>query len=194
MHTVFITTSGIGSRLDTLTQHTNKALVPIGDKYAICHIIEQFDPLTTEYVVTLGYYGTHVCDFLELAYPERTFHFVWVDPYVGPGSSQAYSMLAAAPLLQKPFLYHCCDTLFKTSKPQPTPGKNTLYVAKHADYISYSGITVAKDGLAIQSFNRKKEAIHDYVYTGVAYIHDWSTFWSTLRNALRADPTDASLG
>jgi len=44
---VLITTSGIGSRLGDLTDYTNKALIRIGDKAAISHIIEMY-PTDTE--------------------------------------------------------------------------------------------------------------------------------------------------
>ena len=39
---VLITTSGTGSRLRKYTSNTNKALVKVGDKYAICYIIEHY--------------------------------------------------------------------------------------------------------------------------------------------------------
>ena len=39
---VLITTSGLGKRLGNITNYTNKALVKIGDKPAISHIIENF--------------------------------------------------------------------------------------------------------------------------------------------------------
>ncbi len=197
MHTVFITTSGLGTRLEGLTQYTNKALVPIGEKYAICRIIEKF-PETTRFVVTLGYYGDHVRDFLELAYPARQFVFVNVAPFEGPGSSQAYSMLCAAPHLQTSFLYHCCDTILPASYTFPAESELTksapftVFVSPHPDYTTYSGITVLKDNTF--KFNRKREAVHDYAYIGVAYIADPELFWDTLRNAMEAEGGNASLG
>ncbi len=190
---VFLTTSGLGTRLEGLTKGTNKALVRVGDRYAICRIIEKF-PADTEFVITLGYYGNHVRDFLELAYPLHRFIFVNVDPFEGPGSSQAYSMLTAAEHLREPFLYHCCDTLLPTAYSLPPLDRNgiTLFVSPHEDYTTYSGITV-RDG-QIQRFNKKREAIHDYAYIGISYIHDTTAFWSALRKAVDAAPFDSSLG
>jgi NDP-sugar pyrophosphorylase family protein len=180
--TVFITTSGLGTRLEGLTQYTNKALVPIGDRYAICRIIERF-PTTTRFVVSLGYYADHVRDFLELAYPDRQFVFVTVDRYSGEGSSQAYSMLCARDALTEPFLYHCCDTVLPADIEMPKAGEEdvTMFVAPHADYTTYSGITVA-DGKLVR-INRKSEAIHDYAYIGLAYVRSPVTFWNTLEEA-----------
>ena len=166
--TVFITTSGLGTRLESLTQMTNKALVPIGDRYAICHIIDRFPRETTQFVITIGYYGQHVRDFLTIAYPCHQITLVEVDTYAGPGSSQAYSMLQAAPHLQSPFLYHCCDTILPTDYHIPNistlANKTTLFVSPHSDYISYSGITCIPNTNRISRFNKKREAIHDYAY------------------------------
>jgi NDP-sugar pyrophosphorylase family protein len=96
---VLLTTSGIGSRLGEITKYTNKALVRIGDKPSISHIIETY-PNDTIFVVTLGYFGNQVKDFLEIAYPERIFEFVYVDKYEGEGSSLLYSMLCAKNLFK----------------------------------------------------------------------------------------------
>ena len=56
---VLLTASGIGSRLGDLTKFTNKSLVTIGNKPALAHIVEQY-PEDIEFVVTLGYFGSHV--------------------------------------------------------------------------------------------------------------------------------------
>ena len=112
MLTVLITTSGTGSRLNHFTKYTNKSLVKLGDKLAICYIIEQYDN-DTEYIITLGHMGSLVKDFLLLAYPSRTFIFVEIDKFEGSGSSLGYSMLKAKDYLQKPFVFHCCDTILQ---------------------------------------------------------------------------------
>ena len=59
---VLITTSGIGRRLGDLTKYTNKSLIKVSDKLAICHIIERYNK-NVEFVITLGYYGNLVKDF-----------------------------------------------------------------------------------------------------------------------------------
>ena len=101
---LFITTSGIGSRLGDLTKFTNKSMIKIGKKPVISYIIDEY-PEDFEIVVSLGYYGDHVRQYLELAYPNRNISFVEVDNYAGPGSSQVYSQLCAEEYLQEPFIY-----------------------------------------------------------------------------------------
>ena len=71
---ILIPTSGLGARLGNLTRYTNKALIKIGDKAVISHIIDLYPH--DEFVITLGYYGDHVKQFLEMAYPDKKFEYV----------------------------------------------------------------------------------------------------------------------
>jgi NDP-sugar pyrophosphorylase family protein len=89
---VLITTSGLGSRLGELTDYTNKCLIRVADKPAISYIIESY-PNDTEFIITLGHFGSHVKQFLKLTYPTHNFTFVEIDKYKGPGSSLGYSLL-----------------------------------------------------------------------------------------------------
>ena len=73
--TVLITTSGVGSRLGSLTQYTNKSLIVVGTKPVLAQIIEKY-PLDTNFIITLGYHGNHVKEFLTLCYPKISFKFV----------------------------------------------------------------------------------------------------------------------
>ena len=62
---IIIPTSGTGSRLNNLTKYINKSLIKLGNKFAICYIIESY-PIETEFIITLGYKGTLVKDFFPL--------------------------------------------------------------------------------------------------------------------------------
>jgi NDP-sugar pyrophosphorylase family protein len=140
MKTVLITTSGTGDRLGMLTKYTNKSLVNVGDKYAICHIIENYDQ-DTEFIITIGYFGNIVKDFLLLAYPKHNFIFIEIDNYVGPGSSLGYSLLKSAAYLQKPFIFHCCDAIIM-EQINFDETQNSLCVVKYNSSEQYTNITV----------------------------------------------------
>ena len=71
--TVLITTSGVGSRLGNLTRFTNKSLIVVGSKPVLAQIIEKY-PTDTNFVITLGFFGNHVKEFLSLCYPELSFN------------------------------------------------------------------------------------------------------------------------
>ena len=72
---VLITTSGIGQRLGDLTNYTNKSLVRVGKKPALSYIIESYSE-DVSFVITVGYFGDQVRDFIKLAYPKRKVEIV----------------------------------------------------------------------------------------------------------------------
>ena len=175
---VLITTSGVGSRLGNLTKYTNKALIKVGDKLSICHIIEKYNK-HLEFVITLGYYGQFVKDFLELAYPEHYFNFVVVDKYEGLGSSLAYSLLQVKNELQCPYIFNCCDSLTKDKI--IIPNENTLFVNdKQTEANLYANINVF-DNEYIKSLNSKSTVTNfDYIYTGISFIKNYKLYWNEL--------------
>ena len=185
-YTVLITTSGIGSRLGDFSQFTNKSLVVLGGKPAISHIIEKY-PKDSEYVITLGYFGEHIREFLELAYPERNFIYVDVFPYEGEGSSLAYSMLCAKEHLQKPFIFHACDSLIlKSSIPMVDSNWVAGYVGKDAS--NYTSFDTQRD--LVERFNPKGMTNFDFIHIGVVGIFSFNEFWEKLREMITYDPNN----
>ena len=182
---VLIPTTGVGSRLGDLTKYTNKALIKVGDKLAICHIIEKYNKYV-EFVITLGYFGQFVKDFLELAYPEHCFNFVWVDKYKGPGSSLAYSLLQAKNQLQCPYMFNCCDSLTKDNI--IIPNENTLYInGKQSDANLYASVNTLHNNF-VNKLNSKSASINfDYIYTGISFIKNYNLYWNTLENLYNDD-------
>lgn len=186
-NTVLITTSGVGERLGELTKYTNKALVRIGTKPAISHIIESY-PSGTRFVVTLGYFGDQVRDFLALAYPDLNIKYVNVNPFVGPGSSLGQSMLQAKDSLQRPFIYHACDTL--VSGPVPAPKYNWIGVYRGSDTSQYASWTVQEGALR---YHDKGAIGADFIHIGLVGIHDFKKFWKTLEKLIQENPDNDSL-
>lgn len=185
---ILIPTSGTGSRLGSYTQYTNKSLLKIGDKYAICHIVDLYKHIeNVEFVITLGYFGEHVKDFLQIAYPNIKFTFVNIDKYEGPGSSLGYSMSLAAPYLQEPFIFHCCDAILKEI-PFNFPNDNdyntmVVYTRPNAgDH--YATINVTVPTSTITKINDKGETQYDYLYVGVSKIYNYRDFWSILNSLI----------
>jgi NDP-sugar pyrophosphorylase family protein len=181
--TVIITTSGTGSRLNNLTKYTNKSLINIGDKYAICYIIENYD-INTEFIITIGYYGKLVKDFLLLSYPNHNFKFVTIDNYDGEGSSLGYSLLQAKNCLQKPFIFHCCDAIVM-DKISFDANKNVLCVSNHLSSEYYTNVKVHNN--IITEINDKKHSDFDYVYTGICFIYDYNQFWANLESLYKSN-------
>jgi len=182
---ILIPTSGLGSRLGDFSKHTNKALIKIGDKAAISHIIDLYPE--DEFVITLGYYGDHIKQFLEMAYPKRKFTFVNVDPYEGPGSGLLKSISFAQKHLQEPFIFHVCDTIIHKKPPVPVYNWMACGVSSQADLFR----TVITNKDRIVKINEKGEMNYDYAYIGIAGIYDHKKFWKELDNAMNtSDSSD----
>jgi len=192
MYKILITTSG--SRLGELTAKTNKSLVLLNKRPVINYIVDLYSP-DIESVITLGYFGYKIRDYLIKAYPGRKFTFVWVDKYQGDGSSLGYSMLRAKDKLQCPFIFHCNDTIIKGSLPSPEKfnwnggSKGLDPELFNTKYLSSFTI---KDGY-MKQMNRKGASEWDLFHIGLVGLKDYKDFWSALGKLYNANPNDSSL-
>lgn len=174
---VCIPTAGTGSRLLDLTRYLNKSLVSIANRPTLSHLIEQCPP-DAEFVIALGHKGHLVRQFLELAYPQRTFFYAEVSPFEGPGSGLGLSLLACREYLQQPFVFMSCDTLVREAF--PPPDGNWVAYAERDDLAAYRTVKV-KDAqvLALCEKGEGRPDTHK-AYIGLAGIHDYATFWQTM--------------
>jgi len=187
-HKVLITTSGLGSRLGELTNYTNKCLIRVADKPAISYIIESY-PKDTKFVITLGHYGDHVIQFLQLAYPDYDFTFVKVDKYKGEGSSLGYSILQCKHELNCPFIFHASDTIVKEFK-IPKLDKNWIVGSYKEDSSQYRTLNLDRGKLV--KINEKGELGYDYSYVGIAGVKDFELFFYNLEKLINNGHEDTS--
>ena len=188
---VLLTASGTGSRLGTLTQSMNKSLLSLGGRPVISHIIDMY-PTDTEFVITLGYLGDQVKDFLDHAYEDRFFQYVFVDPYQGKGSSLGYSMLQARSFLEEPFVFHACDTLVVEPILPPEEDWIAGRVIRSGEAFDQYRTHIVKDGqiLALQD---KGVSPADSIHIGLVGIYSYAVFWKTLEHLYHIHSEDISL-
>lgn len=176
---VIIPTAGLGTRLGNISNNINKSLVTITGKPVISHIIEKF-PLHVPIVIALGYKGELIKEFLELAYPERTFEFADVDKYEGEGSGLGYSLLMCSDFLQCPFVFCSCDTIVEEQIPNPD-----------SNWIGYSGITenlnhyrtiklIQNEIIDILEKGVSTDNDVLFPYIGLAGINNYKLFWESM--------------
>lgn len=186
---VLITCSGIGSRMGEYTKFTNKTLIKIGDKFTIDYIIDLFINLkNVEFIITLGYYGDFVKQYLEISYPKLNFTYIHIDIYEGYGSSLGYTILKTKKYLQEPFIYIACDTIILDKlfiDKNFVINSNLLYVYDYKDSTNYASVNCNNEDIV--KINNKKEKIFDYIYVGLSQILDYKIFWEELENIFRID-------
>lgn len=186
---LFITTSGTGSRLWELTKTTNKALIQIGWKEIILHIIDSY-PEDIEIVITLWYYWDKVKDFLQKKYPNRKIKYIYIDKYEWTGSSLWYSILQAKKELNTPFIFHCNDTIVNTYIPEVK--NNWAWWYKVANSTQYTTFNINDQNII--SYNTNKWATHfDLAHLWIAWIYEYEKFFSILEDLYTNNPNNSSL-
>jgi len=172
---VCILTAGIGSRVGSFSEYINKGILPINNKAVISYIIEKFS-VDTEIIIAVGHKKNVVMDYLALAYPERSFTFVEVDKYTGPGSGPGYSLLACKDYLQSPFIFCASDTI--VLEDIPAPSENWIGIAPVHETEPYCTVKI-KNNLVYQ-LDDKIKTDNKFAYIGLAGIYDYQHFFSAL--------------
>lgn len=187
---VVITCSGLGSRLGEFTEYTNKSLVRVGNKAALSHIIDAY-PSGTSFVITLGYFGDHVKQYIEIAHPNLNVSFVEVENYQGPGSSLGMSLFCAKDQIPGPFVFNACDTITDGIIPEGN-SPNVVWVSdKERNRSHYR--TVQTSGKTAKTILEKGESFSDDpIYIGKCYIRDSEIFWENLEKMLQSPTSDLS--
>lgn len=187
-------TSGTGSRLGVITKNKNKSVIPLVGRPAIDYILDSYLK-EVPIVVTLGFLGQSVKDYLEKNHADRIFEFVWVDKFEGPGSSLGYSMLKAKKNLECPFIFHACDGIFVERIPEPSKNWIGGFVedrqTSSMPLEQYRTHTM-KDGKVLHLNDRGVPGF-DSIHIGLDGIKDYQSWWRILENIYHADPNDAQI-
>jgi choline kinase len=182
---VFIPCAGTGSRLGSITKNLPKALVEIGNKPSISHIIDKF-PSEIIIVIALGHQGHLIKEYLSLAYPSRSFEFVTIDPFEGAGSGLGLTTLSCKSLLLTPFIFCSCDTI--VDEMIPNPDHNWIGYSNLENYQDYRSIEISNN--QVKCLKEKNENnpndTQRYPYIGLAGIYDYEQFWQSLEQSSRA--------
>lgn len=172
---VLILAAGLGSRLKHYTAAKNKALVPINNRAAISHIIEQF-PQEYEIVVAVGYKRESLEEYCRLAHPNRKFVFVeaegWDDPKTDPG----HSVWCCREKLQRPFYLAAADSLL--GGPAPHIDGNWLGIYP-TDYPEKYATLKVENGHVMDVVNKSPQGF-EQAFMGLAAVFDYEVFWNEL--------------
>jgi len=174
-----ILTAGIGSRLESLSEHINKCLLPLDNKAVISHIIDKA-PKDFEIVVALGYKGDMVREYCESAHPDRKFKFVKVDKYIGEGSGPAYSISQCKQYLQRPFIWVTGDTIITNDLPLLNENWLGIYPTSMPEHYSTVNVDTSIDNDNVIGFKNKDKDGYDYAFIGLSGVYEFEKFWKQL--------------
>ena len=170
-----ILAAGLGTRLENLSEHINKGLLPLDNRAIISHMI---DKAREEYeiVIALGYKGNMIKEYCEAAHPERNFIFVEVDKYHGPGTGPSYSINKCREYLQRPFIWAAVDTII-TDK---LPAIDTNWLGVYPTGIPELYATIDALGDKVINLKNKDKKGYNNAFIGLAGVYDYKTFWEEL--------------
>ncbi|WDE09230.1 phosphotransferase [Thalassomonas viridans] len=178
--TVCILTAGIGSRMgESLANSFNKAILPINDQAIISQIIANF-PADSHFVIATGYLAEQVRDFLTIAHPDLHFSFVDVPEYTGKHTGPGLSLSYCRELLQTPFYFVSCDTLWQADPALLAQEENWVGVAalpaeQQESYCNFSLLEGNVKAIYDKVAYRGQEPVKSF--TGLMYIRDYQSFW-----------------
>lgn len=179
---VFITCAGIGSRLEKLTQNRNKALISLGEKPVISHLLEKFDR-AVEFVIAVGYQKDSLIEYIQDAHRELSVTFVEIDNYDGEGSGLGHTFRCCYKHLQSPFIYISNDTVVSKDNINFNPNilGNWIGVynnSQHKVDPSHYRCAEVIDDIALNILSKDHNT--DDVYVGFCGVKDYSIFWSKM--------------
>lgn len=180
--TVCILTAGKGTRMGAMGKILNKALHTIDGKAIITHIISKF-PQNAEFVVGVGFLGDQVRNYLQIAHGERKISFVEIDNFDGPGSGPGYSLLCCRSLLDKPFYFVSCDTLWDNELDWKLD-KNWFGVAhvNPSESVHYCNLKVMGTKV-VELLDKTRVEDESYqAFVGLCHIRDYQVFWAALES------------
>lgn len=170
-----ILAAGIGSRLENLSNHINKGLLPLDNKAVITHMIDK-TPKEYDIIIALGYKGSMVREYCEAAHPDINFTFVEVDKYEGEGTGPAYSINQCKKYLQRPFIWVTADTIISDELPNIESNWLGVYPTDIPELYATVDVT---DNVAV-SFKNKDKKGYKNAFIGLAGVYDYKTFWNEL--------------
>jgi len=177
---ICILAAGRGTRLGKTAKLLSKALHPVKGRAAITWIIEKF-PSDAQFVIAIGYLGDQVVDYLSLAHPEGNFQYVRIEDFDGPKSGPGKSLEKCKYLLQCPFFFVSCDTLW-TDLINVCPSENWFGVSAQLSSTPEQYCNMKVENGDVTAISDKEALISpDYkTFIGLCFINDFELFWSHL--------------
>ena len=159
-----------------LTKNFNKALLPLGYKASISHIIEKF-PKEIEIIIAVGYEKEKVSQYLLCAHQDRKIKIVEIDNISGTGSGPGYSLLFCKEYLKCPFIFFSVDTIVEEDI--PLPDQNWMGIAPVKNPKDYCSVSL-NDNLIFELHDKIKSN-NKNAFIGLAGIRDYEIFFDSLK-------------
>lgn len=163
--------------MGNFTTYFNKAMLPLHGKPVISHIVEKV-PEEVEVVISIGYLGEGLREYVTTAYPNRRLTFVEDDLSTDHAKGPGYGLIQCKSSLQSPFVLSAVDTLVFEDIPEPR--ENWFGLAKVLDTSRFCSAQVLNGRVA--RIDDKVKTDNEYAFIGLVGIKDYMAFWKALES------------
>lgn len=177
---VLILSAGKGTRLKSLTDSVNKALLPVNNEAVISKIIKKF-PSNYKFVIAIGYKGELIKEYCSIAFPNHDISFVEINDIDSNNSGPGFSALQCKDHLLRPFYIMTVDCLLTSELPYLDSNWLGLHNTSYPEKYSTAELVDGK----ITKFVNKAESGFDLAFIGLAGILDYNIFWQQLENNIK---------
>jgi dTDP-glucose pyrophosphorylase len=186
---VCLLAAGRGTRMDFADGALHKALVPLGNRAVLSHVIDGFPP-DARFVVAVGHLQDQIRAYLALAHADRDITIVEVENYMGPGSGPGCSVLACAEHLTEPFALTAADSI--VADMPALSGSSWMGVSTVADPLAYLTLDTDAEGRVVGFHERTGPS--PLAFVGLAWIVEHELFLDAARHAATAGELQVTPG
>ncbi len=181
-----IPAAGLGTRLRPVTDKIPKALIHVGDKPTIGHIISLLESLSiSEIVLIVGYLGEMVVDYVKRAFPRMTVNFVEQKELLGLGHAIWLTREIAG---GDEVLIIYGDTILEAeiASAFSKDGDGSLGV-KYVEDPRSLGVVVLDGERVVKLIEKPKEPPSNLAIIGVSYFRNSKLLYECLDEVVRKD-------
>jgi glucose-1-phosphate thymidylyltransferase len=180
-----IPVAGIGTRLKPHTHSTPKALLNVGGKPIIAHILDKLlEEGINKVTFVIGYLGDRIKDYVEKKYPSVQSSFVEQEKMEGLG----HAIYTAIPTFDEDEIFIILgDTIFDVNLKEVFKNKvSSLGVKEVEDYKRF-GVAVVKNGVIEKLVEKPQLPVSNLALVGLYYVSNRKILVDSLNELVKKD-------
>ena len=180
-----IPVAGIGTRLKPHTHSTPKALLNVGGKPIIAHILDKLlEEGINKATFVIGYLGDMIKDYVEKKYPSVQSSFVEQEKMEGLG----HAIYTAIPTFDEEEIFIILgDTIFDVNLKDVFKNKvSSLGVKEVEDYQRF-GVAVVKNGFIEKLVEKPQTPVSNLALVGLYYVSNKNILIDSLNELVEKD-------
>src|SRR3989304_10039914 len=180
-----IPVAGIGTRLKPHTHSTPKALLNVGGKPIIAHILDKLlEEGINKATFVIGYLGDMIKEYVEKKYPSVKSSFVEQEKMEGLG----HAIYTAIPTFDDDEIFIILgDTIFDVNLKEVFKNKISSLGVKEVDDPSRFGVAVLENGYIKKLVEKPTTPVSNLALVGLYYIANSDALIKSLNNLVQKD-------